>query len=574
MTRRQASEPSPDPASRADGAVALEVLEALPDPLLVCDAALRVRVLNAGARQLLGLEPMPSAGIGLGDLLAGSQRFSPAAIRHLQRAAAAGIGGRRRPEFGFRSAPGLRFRISLTEGGLLLIRPRQAPAERRGLRPGIDALTGLPDRRAFLGRLGTALSEQHAGAGFAVLTFDLCGFRAVNDALGHRVGDRLLRSCAARLRDGVRTGDMVARIGADEFAVLQAGVIDPQRAETLVRRLLERLGAPSAAGGQMVTLGARAGYAMAPEDGDEAAQLLRHASLALAESKAEGRGGLRRFDPGMEARAQARHDMVSGLQDALARREFLLHYQPQVNLATGGLTGFEALLRWQHPLRGLVPPGAFIPLAEERGLMGPIGEWVLQAACREAATWPPALTVSVNVAAVQFEDGRLPAIVQEALQAAGLPGWRLEIEITESIVLSQAHTTRAQIDAIRGLGVRVAVDDFGTGYSSLAQLRNFPFDRLKIDRSFVRDLPEGHDATAIIRAVAELGTALGLATTAEGVENELQRDGLRAMGYTAAQGFFYGRPEPATSVPDFLERLGTARDEGLGAQTIFAKAKG
>jgi EAL domain-containing protein (putative c-di-GMP-specific phosphodiesterase class I) len=206
--------------------------------------------------------------------------------------------------------------------------------------------------------------------------------------------------------------------------------------------------------------------------------------------------------------------------------------------------------------------------------MGPIGEWVLHAACQEAASWPAALMVSVNVAAVQFESGRLPAIVQEALQAAGLPGWRLEIEITESIVLSQAHATRAQIDAIRGLGVRIAVDDFGTGYSSLAQLRSFPFDRLKIDRSFVRDLPDGQDATAIIRAVAELGTALGLATTAEGVENEIQRDRLRAMGYTAAQGFFYGRPEPPASVPDFLARLGTARERSVGERKVLAETKG
>lgn len=323
----------------------------------------------------------------------------------------------------------------------------------------------------------------------------------------------------------------------------------------------------------MVTLCARAGYAMAPEDGDEAALLLRRAGLALADSKAEGCARPCRFDPGMEARAQARHDMVSGLQDALTRREFLLHYQPQINLATGGLTGFEALLRWQHPLRGLLPPGAFIPFAEERRLMGPIGEWVLHTACQEAASWPSALTVSVNVAAVQFESGRLPAIVQEALQAADLPGWRLEIEITESIVLSQAHATRAQIDVIRALGVRIAVDDFGTGYSSLAQLRSFPFDRLKIDRSFVRDLPDGQDATAIIRAVAELGTALGLATTAEGVENEAQRDRLRAMGYTAAQGFFYGRPEPPASVPGFLERLGTALDKSVGKRKALAKAK-
>jgi diguanylate cyclase (GGDEF)-like protein len=336
---RQASEPSPDPVNRADGEVALEVLEALPDPLLVCNSALRVRLLNAGARELLGLGPILSAGIGLGDLLAGSRRFSPVAVRHLQRAAAAGIGGRKRPEFGFSSAPGLRFRMSLSESGLLLIRPRPAAAERRGVRPRIDALTGLPDRRAFLGRLGAALSEHHAGAGFAVLTFDLCGFRAVNDALGHRAGDRLLRSCAARLRDGVRAGDVVARIGADEFAVLQAGAVDPQRVEILARRLLERLAEPSVAGGQMVTLCARAGYAMAPEDGDEAALLLRRAGLALAESKTEGCAGPCRFDPGMEARVQARHDMISGLQDALARREFLLHYQPQINLATGGLTG-------------------------------------------------------------------------------------------------------------------------------------------------------------------------------------------------------------------------------------------
>ncbi len=560
MGRRIASERPPGSEERSADRIAVEVLDALPEPVLVCDAGLRVRLLNAGGRQLLGIAAPPAPGTELGELLAGSPLLPGAAIRYLQRAAAAAIGGRKRREFGFRAAPGLRFRLSLTEGGLLLVRPRRAAPERRGTRPGTDPLTGLPDRRSFLTRLGSALDQP---SGFAVLTFNLCGFRAVNDALGHRIGDRLLRGSAARLRNGVRTGDVVARIGADEFAVLQPGVNDPDRTETLVRRLLESLAEPSLVGGQQVTLAGRAGYAMAPEDGDDAALLLRRAGLALAESRPDGRSALRRFEPAMEARAQARHDMLSGLQDALARREFLLHYQPQVNLAQGGLMGFEALLRWQHPQRGLVPPGAFIPLAEERGLMGPIGEWVLQAACREAAGWPESLTVSVNVAAVQFEGGRLPAIVRDALQAAGLPGWRLEIEITESVVLSEAHATRAQIDAIRELGVRIAVDDFGTGYSSLAQLRNFPFDRLKIDRSFVRDLPEGHDATAIIRAVAELGTALGLATTAEGVENELQRDGLIAMGCTAAQGFFYGRPEPPAAVPEFLARLGVAGSAAL-----------
>jgi diguanylate cyclase (GGDEF)-like protein len=532
---------------------ALEMVRALPEPAILCDRSLRVLMVNAGALRMLGLEAAPVPGTEIGRILVESPRFTPAAARLLHRVMTAALEGGDCGEIPMRGAPTLACHLTLLPGGVLLLRPRLV--ETPWPVASMDALTGLADRQTFLAKLHAALSD---GQPCAVLMLDFRGFRSVNDGLGDAAGDVVLREAAQRLKDGLRSNDLVARIAADEFAVLQPGVDSAAVAERVARRLTARLSEPIQAGGQAVVLVARAGFALAPEDGTEAAALLHCAGLALAETKMDGAGGARRFDPRMEQRAKTRHAIASGLSEALARRQFVLHYQPLMDLATERVTGFEALIRWNHPERGLIPPMAFIPVAEERGMIGAIGEWVLRAACAEAAGWPAPLTVAVNVAVAQFADGRLPAIVGDALEASGLPGWRLELEITESLALAQTQVVRGQIDAIRAMGVRFAVDDFGTGYSTLAQLRNLPFDRLKIDRSFVRELPSGLESVAIIRAVAELGSALGLAITAEGVETEEQRDGLKAMGCTAAQGFYYGRPEPASSVPGVLARLNGA----------------
>lgn len=535
---------------------ALETVRALPEPVILCDRSLRVLMANDGAAGALALDAVPQSHADLADVLAISPHFKPAAARLLLRAMTAVLEGGEGGEWTSRGAPSLACHLALLPGGVLLLRPRvvQTPMAPPA---GCDPLTGLDDRQGFLAKADTILRDRRRRT-CAVVIFDFRSFRSLNDGLGHAVGDAVLREAALRLKDGLRAQDLIARIGADEFAVMQVGVESPAMAERVARRLAARLSEPMQLMGQSVVMAAHAGLALAPDDGAEAAPLLRCAGLALAEVKIRGAGAIRRFDPGMEQRARDRHDIAAGLLDALEAGQFVLHYQPLMDLATERVTGFEALIRWMHPDRGMIPPMAFIPVAEERGLIGAIGGWVLRTACMEAAGWPTPMTVSVNVAVAQFATGRLAAEVRKALEASGLPGWRLEIEITESVALAQTAAVRTQIDAIRALGVRIAVDDFGTGYSSLAQLRNLPFDRLKIDRSFVGELPGGLESLAIIRAVAELGSALGLQITAEGVETVEQRDGLKAMGCTAAQGFYYGRPEPASSVPEVLARLGAA----------------
>ncbi|MBR0653811.1 putative bifunctional diguanylate cyclase/phosphodiesterase [Plastoroseomonas arctica] len=535
--------------------LALEAVRALPEPVILCDRSLRLLMVNTGAMQLLGLATPPTPGAEIGRVLAESPRFTPASAKLLQRAMAAALEDGDGGEIAMRGAPSLACHLALLPGGVLLLRPRLV--ETASPASNLDPLTGLADRQSFLAKLDAELRDRRQRP-CAILMLDFRSFRSLNDGLGHGAGDAVLREAARRLREGLRTHDLVARIGADEFAVLQPGVDSAAVAERVARRLVARLSEPTLIGGQAVVMVARAGIALAPEDGTEAAPLLHCAGLALAETKLDVSGAPRRFEPLMEHRARTRHAIASGLREALARRQFILHYQPLMDLSTERVTGFEALIRWNHPERGMIPPMAFIPVAEERGMISAIGEWVLRAACVEAAGWPASMTVAVNVAVAQFANGRLASIVRDALAASGLAGSRLEIEITESLALAQTEAVRAQIEAIRAMGVRIAVDDFGTGYSSLAQLRNLPFDRLKIDRSFVRELPAGLESLAIIRAVAELGSALGLQITAEGVETEEQRDGLKAMGCTAAQGFYYGRPEPAASVPGMMVRLGGA----------------
>lgn len=539
---------------------ALETVRALPEPVILCDRSLRVLMANVGAAGTLALGTVPLTGADMRQVLTTSPHFTAAAAKLLLRAMTAVLDGGEGGEWTSRGAPSLACHLALLPGDVLLLRPRllQMPMAPP---PGCDPLTGLDDRQCFLAKVDTILRDRRRRT-CAVVIFDLRRFRLLNDGLGHAVGDAVLREAACRLKDGLRGQDLVARIGTDEFAVMQVGVESLAIAERVAERLAARLSEPMQVIGQSVVVTAHAGLALAPEDGTEAVPLLRRAGLALAEVKMEETVSIRRFDPGMEQRARDRHDIASGLLDALDEGQFVLHYQPLMDLATERVTGFEALIRWMHPDRGMIPPMAFIPVAEERGLIGAIGGWVLRTACLEAAGWPAPMTVSVNVAVAQFANGRLAAEVQKALEAAGLPGSRLEIEITESVALAQTAAVRTQIEAIRALGVRIAVDDFGTGYSSLAQLRNLPFDRLKIDRSFVGELPAGVAPLAIIRAVAELGSALGLQITAEGVETVEQRDGLKAMGCTAAQGFYYGRPEPASSVPEVLARLGVADGSG------------
>lgn len=421
-----------------------------------------------------------------------------------------------------------------------------------------DSLTDLPNRTLFREKMGEGLNEVAiAGGAMAVLCFDLDNFKTVNDRLGHAAGDRLLRWVAARLKENVGEHDTVARLGGDEFAVLQRGP-QPRSAERLARRLVEIIGHPPPLENQSIHVGVSVGIAIAPDHGLDADELMKCADLALYQAKAKGRGAYQLFEPEMEEEARSRHALEQDLRGALEADQFHLVFQPQVRLDTTELTGFEALLRWTHPSRGFVSPAEFIPIAEENGLIVPIGEWVLRTACATAASWPD-VTVAVNLSPVQFRSRGLVAMVTSALAEAGLPPRRLELEVTETALLDDSEATIGILHQLRGLGVRVSLDDFGVGYSSLSYLRKFPFDRIKIDRSFVGTIGESPESVAIVRTIASLGSVLGVETTAEGVETVEQLDFVRACGCTAVQGYYFGKPCPAAEVGLTIETLNAIR---------------
>ena len=415
-----------------------------------------------------------------------------------------------------------------------------------------DALTGLMNRIRFRERLEEALSApQDSDAGVTVMCVDLDYFKDVNDALGHPIGDVLLRVVAERLRRSVADTCVVARLGGDEFAVVYRSE-SMEETKRLARRLIEALSEPYQIEGQELVVGASIGIATSPDDGTDPDRLLKNADMALYQAKADGRRTYRFFDASLDIRQQARRSLESDLRLALDRQQLELVYQPSIALSTGAITGCEALLRWRHPQRGIVAPDDFIGLAEDCGLIGPIGEWVLNEACAEAVRWPSHAAVAVNLSPAQFKSRNLVQTVILALASSGLAPQRLELEITESVLLRENDVNVATLHQLRALGVRIALDDFGTGYSSLSYLRSFPFDKIKIDRSFVKELPDNPGCRTIIRAITELATGLGMVATAEGVEKPEQVDQLRADGCTEAQGFLFGMPVPAKSIREFL----------------------
>jgi len=416
-----------------------------------------------------------------------------------------------------------------------------------------DALTGLPNRLLFAERIDQAISQiGRSTSGFAVLSLDLDHFKQVNDTLGHPLGDELLRSVAERLISCVREVDTVSRLGGDEFAILQCGLEKPEQAAGLARRIVETLSAPYEIEGQRVTTNVSIGISVSPGDGTSYDTLLKNAEVALYLAKADGRATWRFFEPEMDVRLQVRRALELDLRDAVANEEFEIFYQPLYDLAENRIGSFEALLRWRHPTRGLVSPADFIALAEEIGLIVPLGEWVLRNACAEASSWPKHIKLAVNVSAVQFKTERLVQIVTEALAMAGLSPRRLELEITESVLLANNVTTLATLHELRNFGVRISMDDFGTGYSSLSYLRSFPFDKIKIDQSFVRMMSAKDGSRAIIRAMTALGSSLGIRTTAEGVETEEQLAWLRSAGCDEAQGYLFSPAVPARDIPRLL----------------------
>jgi diguanylate cyclase (GGDEF)-like protein/PAS domain S-box-containing protein len=422
-----------------------------------------------------------------------------------------------------------------------------------------DGLTDLPNRALFYERLEIRLADMHLNGGAcAVLCLDLDHFKAVNDSLGHLAGDALLRVVAHRLRFAVRAEDTVARLGGDEFAVLMTDAGDLCRVEALAERLADTVLAPVPFGEQRMEVGLSIGIALAPAHGTDSEALFKRADLALYRAKAEGRSTHRVFEPAMDKVAAERRNLERDLRRAIEGGELTLHYQPQVTTTTGELLGFEALVRWAHPKRGLIPPSAFIPLAEESGLILALGEWVLRAACREAARWERPLKVAVNLSPRQFQQADLPERVLAILTETGLSPKRLELEITETLIINDMARALSILRRLKAFGISIAMDDFGTGYSSLATLQAFPFDKIKIDRSFVSHVEANSQAAVIVRAVLGLGRSLGMSVVAEGVETEEQMRFLATEACDEAQGYLIGRPQP---IERFAEQL-RASEEG------------
>ena len=427
-----------------------------------------------------------------------------------------------------------------------------------------DTLTGLGNRALFRRHVDQAIEGGGQGGGQgggALLFLDLDRFKMVNDTLGHPAGDTLLVEVAKRFGMSLGPDCFAARLGGDEFAIYHIGDRQPDGAGELARRITACIAEPFEIGGHQIVVGTSIGIALWPRDGKDADELLKNADMALYRAKQDGKGGYRFFEPDMDRKMRDWHEMERDLRDAIAENQFELYYQPLVSLEDERVLAFEALIRWHHPRRGFVSPADFIPVAEETGLINEIGGWVLDAATRQARSWPSDVAVAVNVSPVQFRTGQLQLHVIGALDRSGLPPERLLLEITEGVFLHDCEQTGALLDDLKAAGIRFAMDDFGTGYSSLSYIRRFPFDKIKIDQSFVRGLSDNPESMAIVRAVTNLCRDLGMMTTAEGVESEEQATILRALGCDTAQGYHFGRPMRAA---DTLALFGEERQAAVG----------
>ena len=415
-----------------------------------------------------------------------------------------------------------------------------------------DALTGLPNRIAFRERLNLLVARLRGGGpGFSVLCLDLDHFKAVNDTLGHPAGDRLLELVADRLGNCLREDDLIARLGGDEFAILQYSD-DLTQAAALAERIINILGEPYDLYGQRVAISVSIGISVSAHDLTNSDEVFRQADTALYDAKSRGRACFSHFDQAMSVKLQIRRETELDLRLALSAGQLEVHYQPIVDVDTSHHLGFEALLRWRHPRRGIISPGEFIPIAEDLLIIGELGRWVLETACLDAKKWPSPLRVSVNLSPLQFKDNDVALVVARALKLSGLAADRLELEVTESVLLLESDAVVATLHEIRGTGVHITLDDFGTGYASLSYLRSFPFEKVKIDQSFVHLIDSRPDCRTIVNAISSLARELGMRTTAEGVETEAQLDQVRNAGCNEVQGYFYGRPMPAVEVASYL----------------------
>jgi diguanylate cyclase (GGDEF)-like protein len=514
----------------------LGLLERMPAATLLVGLDGIVQAANASARQLL--DPIEPVGLSL--------------------ATAFGLAGGNSADLVPRTSASHRLRVPFSDGRIIDVQVTAPDADGSVVTAfdvstyvkdaelgSKDMLTGLYNRPAFLARLQEALADaERSQASVAVLCLAHDRFKNVNDTLGHPIGDMLLSKVADRLRSAARKGDIIGRLGGDEFAILQRGADQPLAAQALAARFVDLVGRTYVLSGHSIHIGASVGIALSAADAD-ADVLMKRADLAMYRAKASGRGQFSFFEPEMDAQMQRRRALELDLRRALALKQFELAFQPQFSVDGQALVGFEALLRWQSPTRGFVSPADFIPLAEEIGLMIPIGEWVLRTACKQAASWEQPLTIAVNLSALQFQSNKLVETVASALAHAQLPAERLELEITESALLDDTDVVLQALRAIKALGVRISMDDFGTGYSSLSYLQKFPFHKIKIDQSFVRRMEQDAESKAIVRAIAALGASLGMTTTAEGVETAEQLDLVRAEGCTHVQGYLTGRPMPS-----------------------------
>lgn len=429
-----------------------------------------------------------------------------------------------------------------------------------------DTLTGLPNRLLFKEQLENVLKDTvETPKVIAVLLVDLDGFKSINDTVGHSIGDLLLKSIGTRIRDILPANGRIARLGGDEFAILQLSAEQPSSAISLAQQILEIIGQPITIEGYDLTVSASIGIAVANAGSMTAENFLKSADIAMYSAKADGPGNYRMFDSEMDAIVQARSTLERDMRNGIVQNDFRLFYQPLVNLETQKVTTFEALMRWEHPERGMVSPVEFIPLAEDTGLIVRLGEWAMREACAEATRWPDDISVSVNLSAVQFAKGDLVSTVVNALASSGLPASRLELEITESVLLEGSDHNVRILDQLQELGVRISLDDFGTGYSSIGYLRNFKFDKLKIDQSFVKDLLADEKSLAIVRAIVGLGVSFGITTTAEGVETEDQRRCLDVEGCTEVQGYLYSKPLPPAEIARLLGKLDGQRTASAGS---------
>ncbi|MBB4238405.1 diguanylate cyclase (GGDEF)-like protein [Rhizobium esperanzae] len=539
------------------------ILNNLPLGLSVFDADQRLTLSNIRFAQLFGLtQDDVTVGATITDLIAkmrGAEGAGAKSGRRIGRhsAAIATSGSIRRREWLMDDGRTIQSMVTILADGSSIamhadITEDRKAAERITYLAHHDPLTGLPNRIHFREQVDAALIERKPDGQIALVHLNLDRFKSINNTMGVSVGDKILQQVAERIRALAGSKNVLARLGSDEFAILQAGRQQPWNVTTLAEQIRDELSEPFFHGEKQVELSVSMGIAIAPGDGEETDILLKHAGVALSHAKADGRKRQRFFDSQMEAQMQLRHALEADLRAAVENDEFELHYQPLYDLSQRRICGFEALIRWNHPVRGRVPPMDFIPLAEEVGLIVDIGRWVLRRACSDAAQWPEDIKVAVNVSAIQFSGSDLTKDVGEALAAASLSPSRLELEITESVLMENLDEVLPILHALKERGIRISMDDFGTGYSSLSYLSSFPFDKIKIDKSFVSDIAGNKEAHALMHAIILLGDALGMRVTVEGVETAAQLTLLECEECDEIQGYHISPPRPARDVPHLL----------------------